>query len=385
MKIGVPKEIGEEERRVALVPESVGRLVREGYEVLVEKGAGAAAGFLDDEYEKKKAVIVESAAKVFGDADVTLKVNAPNMDEIGMMKDGSALISFLWPHLIEKEIEALRSKKISAYAMDRVPRITRAQTMDALSSMSSLAGYKCVIDAAGVLPKLFPMMMTAAGTIAPAKVFVLGAGVAGLQAIATAKRLGARVEAYDVRPAVKEEVESLGAKFVEVELSGEDAQDKGGYAKAQSEEFLKKQREMMLKNVAKADVVITTALVPGKKAPILVTEEMLKAMSPGSVVVDLASEQGGNCELSEAGAKKVVHGVTVVGMKNVASEVAYHASQMYSRNITALVTLMTRDEKFNPDPEDEIVSETLATGKKLDEEKAPEVKTAEKKEDSNGD
>ncbi|RMH55040.1 MAG: Re/Si-specific NAD(P)(+) transhydrogenase subunit alpha [Candidatus Hydrogenedentota bacterium] len=361
MLIAVPREKGEGERRVALIPETVARFVKAGNSVLVEAGAGAAAGFPDEEYTKRGAEIAENPSEVWSRADVLLKVNPPTAEEAGFLKEGAALIAFLWPHLNKEILEILAKRDVLSFAMDKIPRITRAQTMDALSSMSSLAGYKAAVVAADRLSKQFPMMMTAAGTIAPAKVFVLGAGVAGLQAIATAHRLGAHVEAYDIRPAVKEQVESLGAKFVVLELETEEAEDKGGYAKAQDEAFYEKQRQMMLHHVAAADAVITTALVPGRKAPILVTEEMVKGMRAGSVVVDLAAEQGGNCELTEPGKEVVKHNVLIVGMVNVPSSLAYNASQMYSRNIAAFLNHLLADGKIDVNREDEITKATLVT------------------------
>lgn len=361
MIIGVPKETIEGEKRVALIPESVAKLKQSGNEVIVAEGAGVASGFSDADYSSVGSEVVAGNAAVFGKSEVIVKVREPSVPEVNQMKEGAVLVSFIWPHQSQEVVEALVSRKLVSFAMDRVPRITRAQTMDALSSQSNLAGYKCVLVAANELPRVFPMMMTAAGTLSPAKVFILGAGVAGLQAIATARRLGAVVEAYDVRPVVKEQVESLGAKFVELQLDTSDSQDKGGYAKDQGEEFLRKQREMMLKHIAASDVVITTALIPGKKAPVLVTEEMVKGMKAGSVVVDLAAEQGGNCELSEPGKIVEKYGVKIVGMKDVPSQLAQHSSQMYSRNILAFLQNMIKEGKLELDTEDEIIRDSMVT------------------------
>lgn len=360
MIVGIPKETLDGENRVAVVPESVVKIRKAGFEVCIESGAGVCAGFPDADYVAKEARAVTSA-EAFS-SDIVLMVNAPTLEEVGRMKEGAVFIGLLWPHQNAEAIALMTKKKITGFAMDRMPRITRAQSMDVLSSMSSIAGYKCVLEAAMALPKIFPMMMTAAGTIFPAKIFILGAGVAGLQAIATARRLGAVVEAYDVRPQVKEEVQSLGAKFVELPISTEEAVGTGGYAKAQDETFLKRQRELMTDRVRNADVVIATAQVPGKKAPILVTEDMIKNMRPGSVIIDLAAEQGGNCELSEAGVKKIVHGVTLIGMKNPPSTVAFHASQMYSRNVTSYLLHLAKDGKVVLDMEDELTKAPLVTG-----------------------
>src|SRR5881296_1607229 len=344
--VSVPKETVPGEQRVALVPELVPRLTEAGLEVAVQSGAGELAGFFDDGYAAKGARL---EAEVFDKADIILKVQPPTIEEISHMKEDSVLICFLQPYTNATAIRALAARQITAFAMELMPRITRAQPMDALSAMSTVAGYKAVLVAASRLPRFFPLLMTAAGTVSPARVFVIGAGVAGLQAIGTAKRLGAVVEAYDTRPVVKEQVESLGAKFVELALETKDAEAKTGYAKAQSEEFYEKQRQMMLKYVAAADVVIPTALVPGQRAPVLITEEMIQGMRPGSVIVDLAAEQGGNCALTQPGQDVVKHGVTVIGPLNLPSSVPFHASQMYARNVTSFLAHLVKDGRVQLD------------------------------------
>jgi len=356
MIVGIPKETAAGERRVALVPDLVAKLTGSGLEVWVEPGAGEAAGFLDAAYTEKGARL---EADVLSKADVVLKVQPPTAAEIGRLKADATLIGLLSPYGNAATLEALAARKVTAFSMELLPRITRAQPMDALSAMSTVSGYKAVLLAAGHLPKFFPLLMTAAGTVAPARVFVIGAGVAGLQAIGTARRLGAVVEAYDTRPAVKEQVESLGAKFAELPLETADAQDKGGYAKAQSEEFYRKQREFMGRCIAAADVVITTALVPGQKAPVLITEEMVQGMRPGSVVVDLAAEQGGNCALTQPGQNVVKHGVTVMGPVNLPSSVPFHASQMYARNVTSFLGHLVKEGKVQLDLADELTKGPL--------------------------
>ena len=358
MIIVIPKERAANERRVAVVPDVVPKLIALGAEVVVEPGAGEAAGFLDAAYADKGARLDAGA---LGRADVVLKVQPPSADEIAGMKEGAVLLGLLQPYSGGEAMTALAARKVTAFALELLPRITRAQPMDALSAMSTVSGYKAVLLAASRLPRFFPLLMTAAGTLTPARVFVIGAGVAGLQAIGTARRLGAVVEAYDTRPAVKEQVESLGAKFVELGLETADAQDKGGYAKAQSEEFYRKQREMMGRSIAAADVVIPTALVPGQKAPVLITEEMVRAMKPGSVIVDLAADQGGNCALTEPGTEVVKHGVLIVGPLNVPSTVPFHASQMYARNVTSLLTHLVKDGQVQVDLADEITKGALVT------------------------
>lgn len=362
MNIAVPKEILSGEKRVALVPETAQKLIKAGFTVAVETGAGLSSGFSDAEYEAKGATVVADARKLLASGEIVLKVRPPEDAEIACLSEGATLVAMLAPHQNAPLFEKLAARRVSAYAMELMPRISRAQSMDVLSSQSSLAGYRCVLEAAIRLPKIFPMMMTAAGTLPPAHVFILGAGVAGLQAIATARRLGAMVEAYDVRPAVKDEVKSLGAKFLEIPLETADAATSGGYAKAQGEEFLERQRALMLKHLASSDVVITTALIPGKKAPVLVTSEMVKAMRPGSVLIDLAAEQGGNCPLSKPGEDVIVGGVTIVGMKDVASLVAMHASMAYARNLLAFLLAFTKDGRLTMDREDALVKATLVTG-----------------------
>lgn len=358
MIVSVPKEIVPGERRVALVPELVAKLAKAGLDILVQNEAGTAAGFLDSSYQQQGARL---DAEVLDQADILLKVQPPTAPEIGRLKEGAILIGFLQPYTNAADIQKLAARKVTAFAMELMPRITRAQPMDALSAMSTVAGYKAVLMAANRLPKFFPLLMTAAGTLTPARVFVVGAGVAGLQAIGTAKRLGAIVEAYDTRPVVKEQVESLGAKFVELGLQTKDAQEKTGYAKAQSDEFYQQQRRMMSKYVAAADVVIPTALVPGQRAPILITEEMVKGMRPGSVLMDLAAEQGGNCALTEPGQEVVKHGVLILGPVNISSTVPFHASQMYARTVTSYLLHLLKDGKVHLDLDDELTRGPLVT------------------------
>lgn len=367
MIAGIPKETFPGEKRVALIPAGVQILTKSGLEVIVESGAGLAAGFTDEEYQQKGAKIVRQRSEIFSLADILLQVRGlganpvKGIPDVKLMKDGQIQIGFLEPLTAKKEIGTLAKRKITSFAMELIPRITRAQSMDVLSSMANLAGYKAVIIAADHLPKIFPMMMTAAGTIVAAKVLIVGVGVAGLQAIATARRLGAVVRAYDIRPAVKEQVQSLGAKFVELELTTQEAEGKGGYAREMDEEFYRKQRELMSKVVAESDAVITTAAVPGKKAPILVTEEMVKGMSPGSVIVDLAAERGGNCDITEPGKIIQKYGVTILGPLNLPSDIPYNASQSYSKNVTNFLALLLKDSKIDLNMEDEIVRETMVT------------------------
>jgi NAD(P) transhydrogenase subunit alpha len=363
MRIGVPKENFPGETRVALVPSAVAPLLKAGLEVVVEASAGAAAGFPDEAYRAQGAS-VGSRAEVFQTAGILLQVRSMPPDSA--LRSGQAVIGFADPLGAPQAVRDVAATGVTMLSMELMPRITRAQSMDALSSMATIAGYKGVLLAANLLPRMFPMLMTAAGTVSPARVFVVGAGVAGLQAIASARRLGARIEAYDVRPAVKEQVQSLGARFVELPLESADAEDKGGYAKAQDESFYRRQREMMLKVVAGSDVVITTALIPGKPAPTLLTTEMVEAMQPGSVIVDLAAERGGNCELTRPDETVVHNGVTIVGPSNPASLVPYHASQMYSKNITTfLIHLLGKDgakqSSLPINQDDEITRETLLT------------------------
>ncbi len=352
MKIGVISETLEGERRVALVPDAAARLATSGFEVLVEAGAGEQADFTDDAYREAGVAVEADRRALLGTADVVLSVQPPRLEDVARLRVGTATISFLQPTSQAAVVQALAARGITAFSLELLPRISRAQSMDALSSQASLAGYKAVLMAANRLGKFFPMLMTAAGTIPPARVLVLGAGVAGLQAIATARRLGAVVEAYDVRPAVKEEVKSLGASFLEFELEAQEGQ--GGYAREQSEGFLTKQRELLTERVAAADVVITTAAVPGRRAPLLVTAPMVKGMRRGSVIVDLAAETGGNCEVTRPGQVVEVDGAWVDGTTNVPSTMALHASQLYARNVTNLLQHLASDGELKLDFEDEI-------------------------------
>jgi NAD(P) transhydrogenase subunit alpha len=365
MRIGVLKESVPGETRVALVPGHVPALVKAGHQLLIESGAGGPAGFTDYEYTAKGATIVPRVEALASDLLLQVRTATANpvtgANEIGGLRKGQAVIGFAEPLTSTELTRKMAAQGVTSFSMELMPRITRAQSMDALSSMATIAGYKAVLLAADTLPRMFPMLMTAAGTIAPAKVFVIGAGVAGLQAISTAKRLGAKVEAYDVRAAVKEQITSLGARFVELPLETGAAEDKGGYAKAQDESFYQRQREMMLKVVAGSDVVISTAAVPGKKAPILVTEEMVRGMAPGSVIVDVAAERGGNCELTEPGKNVIKHNVAILGPTNLPASVPYHASQMYSRNITTFLAHLVKDGALHVDTADEITRETLVT------------------------
>jgi NAD(P) transhydrogenase subunit alpha len=367
MILGTVKETYPGERRVALVPAVLPALTKVGHEIIIEAGAGAAAGYPDDEYKSKGAKIVSSRAEVFQAADAILQVRAYGANpeqgaaDLQLMREGQVLFGNFEPLTAGDQVKAVADKKVTLFAMEMIPRITRAQSMDVLSSMATIAGYKAVLLAAERLPKMFPMMMTAAGTLKPAKVFVVGAGVAGLQAIASSRRLGAQVEAYDVRSEVKEQIESLGAKFVEFNLDTGDAQDAGGYAKALGEEFYRRQREEMGKVVAENDVVITTAAVPGKKAPVLITADMVRGMARGSVIVDLAAERGGNCELTESGKDVDVDGVTIVGPENIPATVPYHASQMYAKNVANLIVSLTKEGNLEFDPEDEVVAGTMVT------------------------
>jgi NAD(P) transhydrogenase subunit alpha len=359
VKVGTPKETAADERRVALVPDTATRLGAAALEISVESGAGSAAFITDEAYQQAGATIVNSAATLLGEADAVLKVQAPSTAEVELIKKGAVLISFLQPATQGDIVRALAKRGVTAFSLELVPRISRAQSMDALSSQASAAGYKAVLMAAGRLGKFFPMMMTAAGTVPPARVLVMGAGVAGLQAIATARRLGAVVSAYDVRPAVKEEVQSLGATFIELALETQEGE--GGYAKEQSEEFLRKQRELIGEHVAKSDVVITTAAVPGRRAPLLVTGDMVKGMRPGSVIVDLAAETGGNVELTKAGTDVEVGGVTIIGTRNVPSTMPLHASQLYARNVANLLLHLVKDGAIVLDFDDEITKGCCVT------------------------
>ena len=369
MIAGVAKESFEGERRVALVPSSVPALKKAGIDVLVEKGAGQAAGYSDKEYEEKGAQLADGREAVFSGSDAVLQVRGlgANRDagrsDLELMRAGQLIIGMHDPLGSPESVAELAGRGVAAFSLELMPRISRAQSMDALSSMATIAGYKAALMAAVELHRMFPMLMTAAGTVTPSKVFVVGAGVAGLQAIATAHRLGASVRGYDLRPAVKEQVESVGATFVELDLDTGDSESEGGYAKEMDEAFLEKQREMMKKEVAKSDVVITTALVPGKKAPLLITRDMVSGMRAGSVIVDLAAEQGGNCEATDPGETVDEGGVKVMGPLNIPSTVAYHASMMYSNNITKFVQHLASDGNIDPGglADDEIGKETLLT------------------------
>jgi proton-translocating NAD(P)+ transhydrogenase subunit alpha len=352
VKLGVPRETMAGERRVALVPETATKLIAAGLEVSLEAGAGTSAGFRDEAYREVGVELVGDAGSLLPDADAVFKVQAPAIPEVSLLKRDAILVSFLQPATQADVVRALARQQVTAFSLELLPRISRAQSMDALSSQASLAGYKAVLMAANRLGKYFPMLMSAAGTIAPARVLVLGAGVAGLQAIATARRLGAVVEAYDVRPAVKDEVQSLGARFVELELESQEGE--GGYAREQTQDFLAKQRQLLAERVTAADVVITTAAIPGRRAPVLVTEAMVRGMRPGSVIVDLAAEAGGNTELTELDRVVDVDGVWVDGTGNVPSTIPLHASQLYARNVQNLFLHLYADGKVDLDFEDEI-------------------------------
>ncbi len=366
-KIGVPKETYASENRVALVPDAVATLIKDGHSVAIESGAGLKAGHADTAYLAVSATVVSSREEVFNNNDVILQVRAygTNVEagkgDISKYRPGQIVIGHFDPLSNPALVEEVAVTSASVFAMELVPRTTRAQSMDALSSMATVAGYQAVLLAASACPKMFPLLMTAAGTVAPAHVFVVGAGVAGLQAIATAKRLGAIVHAYDVRPAVKEQVESLGGKFVELDLTTEDSETSGGYAKAAGEDFYRKQREMMSAVIKESDVVITTAAVPGRKAPILVTKEMVEGMNTGSVVLDLAAERGGNCELTVPGETVYHEGRKILGPVNLPSTIPYHASQMYARNLVNLLKHIARTGGMNPDRTDDIIAGTLLT------------------------
>jgi NAD(P) transhydrogenase subunit alpha len=367
MIVGVPKESYPGERRVALVPAVMPALKKAGLDILVQAGAGQAAGYLDAEYIEKGARLAKDRPEVFASADIVVQflcygANDKNgSEDLPLMRPGQAILGFLRPLGSLKTIQEIAERGVTSFSVELMPRITRAQSMDALSSMATICGYKAVILAADTLPRMFPMLTTAAGTIAPARVLIIGAGVAGLQAIATARRLGAVASAYDMRPAAKEQVQSLGGRFVELPIEAKDAQDAGGYAKAQDESFYKKQQELLGKTVAESDVVITAAVIPGKKSPILVTKEMVERMAPGSVIVDLAAERGGNCELTKPDETAVVHGVTIIGEFNLAEAVPYHASQMYARNVSAFLQHLTKDGQLRLDLKDEIIRETMLT------------------------
>jgi H+-translocating NAD(P) transhydrogenase subunit alpha len=367
MIVGVPRETFPGERRVALVPGSVPTLAKGGLEVVVEAGAGAQAGYPDAEYVSKGAKIIPERRDLFATSDIVVQVlcygsnDKTGRADVPLFHSGQGLIGFLRPLGAIEPLQEIAAKGVTSFAVELVPRSTRAQSMDALSSMGTICGYKAVLIAADTLPRIFPMLTTAAGTITPGRVLVIGAGVAGLQAIATARRLGAVTSAYDLRPAAKEQVQSLGGRFVELPIEAKDAEDARGYAKPQGEDFYRRQRELLGKVVAENDVVITAAVIPGKKSPLLVTADMVKGMAPGSVIVDLAAERGGNCELTRPGEEIVVHGVTIIGWFNLASTVPYHASQMYSRNLGAFLLHLVKNGKLQLDTNDEIIRETLLT------------------------
>jgi NAD(P) transhydrogenase subunit alpha len=362
--VGVPGETFPGERRVALVPATVRLLTKAGLAVSVEVGAGLQAGFPDAEYTEAGATLVEDRSALFAASDVIVKVRdfGGNLqgfrDDLDLLRDGQIVVAMCDPLSEPQAIQEAAVKNVTIFSLEMVPRITRAQSMDVLSSMATIAGYKAVLLAADTLPRMFPMLMTAAGTVKPARVFIIGVGVAGLQAIATAKRLGAVVQAYDLRPAVREQVESLGGRFVELELDADDSESSGGYARQMDDAFYQKQRELMTRVVAENDVVITTAAIPGKAAPILVTAEMVAGMSAGSVIVDLAAERGGNCELTQPGETVVEQGVTILGPLNLATEIPYHGSEMYARNIVSFLKNLIEDGKFRSADDDEIIRET---------------------------
>lgn len=367
MIVGVPKESYPGERRVGLVPMVVPTLMKAGFEIVIEAGAGLGAGYPDTQYTEKGARIFADRAAVFSAADIVVQVlcygsnDATGAADLPLLRRNQVLIGFLRPLGSQEMIRQIADTGVTSFAIELIPRTTRAQSMDALSSMGTVCGYKAVLIAAETLPRFFPMLTTAAGTITPARVFVIGAGVAGLQAISTARRLGAVAMAYDLRPSAKEQVQSLGGRFIELPIEAKDAQDARGYGTQQDESFYQRQRELLGRVVAESDVVITAAVIPGKTPPILVTADMVKGMAPGSVILDLAAERGGNCELTRAGETVIAHGVTILGRINVSSGVPYHASQMYARNITAFLLHLVKDGKLRTDLEDEIIRETLLT------------------------
>jgi NAD(P) transhydrogenase subunit alpha len=367
MIVGVPRETFPGERRVALVPATIPNLTKAGLQVVVEAGAGVGAGYPDADYVAKGAKIIAERAEVFRTADVITQLlcygsnDKTGKADVPLHRRDQVLIGFMRPLGSLETIQEIAATGVLSFSVELMPRTTRAQSMDALSSMGTICGYKAVVLAADTLPRIFPMLTTAAGTITPGRVFVIGAGVAGLQAIATARRLGAVASAYDLRPAAKEQVQSLGGRFVELPIEAKDAEDARGYARAQDENFYKRQRELLGKVVAESDVVISAAVIPGKKPPILITKEMVASMAPGSVIVDLAGERGGNCELTRPGEIAVEHGVTIIGWFNLASTVPYHASQMYARNVSAFLLHLIKDGKLALDLSDEIIRETLVT------------------------
>jgi NAD(P) transhydrogenase subunit alpha len=365
--IGVPKEIYPGERRVALVPSVLPTLTKAGFEVQVQSGAGLEAGYPDSAYQEKGAKIIVDRAAIFAAADIIVQVlcyganDKTGDQDLAHFRRNQILIGFLRPFGTADVVQRIAQAGVTAFSVELMPRTTRAQSMDALSSMATVSGYKAVLVAADSHPRIFPMLTTAAGTVTPARVFVIGCGVAGLQALATARRLGAVISAYDLRPAAKEQVQSLGGRFVELPIEAKDAQDARGYARAQDEDFYRRQRELLGKAVQESDVVITAAVIPGKKSPILVTEEMVKGMAQGSVIVDLAAERGGNCDITEPDQAVVKHGVTIIGPFNLASGVPYHASMMYARNVTAFVSHLIKDQKLNLNLSDQIVGDTVLT------------------------
>jgi NAD(P) transhydrogenase subunit alpha len=365
--VGVPKESYPGERRVALVPVAIPTLAKAKIDVVVESGAGEQAGYPDAAYVEKGAKILPDRAAVFSAADVITQVlcygsnDVTGKADLPLYKKGQALVGFLRPFGSEEVVGQIAQAGVTAFSVELMPRTTRAQSMDALSSMATVCGYKAVLLAAETSPRIFPMMTTAAGTITPARVFVIGAGVAGLQAISTARRLGAVASAYDMRPAAKEQVQSLGGRFIELPIEAQNAQDARGYGTAQDETFYARQRELLTKVVAESDIVITAAVIPGKKSPVLITTDMVKGMAPGSVIVDLAAERGGNCELTRMGETIVVHGVSIIGAINLASSVPYHASQMYARNLVTFLTYMVKEGKLQLNMQDDITRETMIT------------------------
>ena len=367
MIVGVPRESFPGELRVALTPAVVPGLVKTGIEVVVETGAGVGAGYPDVDYVSKGAKVLSQRAEVFRAADIITQVlgygsnDKTGKSDLPLFRRDQVLIGFLRPLGSLETVQEIAAAGVAAFSLELMPRTTRAQSMDALSSMGTVSGYKAVLIAADTLPKMFPMLTTAAGTITPGRVLVIGAGVAGLQAIATARRLGAVTSAYDVRPVAKEQVLSLGARFVELPIEATDAQDAGGYARAQGEDFYRRQRELLARVVAESDVVITAAVIPGQKSPVLVTGEMVSRMAPGSVIVDLGSERGGNCELTKTGEVVIAHGVSIIGWINIAVRVPYHASQLYARNLSAFLLYLVQEGKLRLDTEDEIIRSTLVT------------------------
>jgi len=367
MIVGVPKETYPKERRVGLVPAVIPTLKKAGLDVFVETGAGTLAGYPDADYVEKGARLIDSRGELFKTADIIVQFlchganDKTGKEDLALMRKGQVVVGFVRPLGAVKTLQEIADCGVTAFSVELMPRTTRAQSMDALSSMATICGYKAVVLAADTLPRMFPMLTTAAGTIAPARVLIIGAGVAGLQAIATARRLGAVASAYDMRPASKEQVQSLGGRFVELAIEAKDAQDARGYGKAQDESFYEKQRELLGNTIAQSDVVVTAAVIPGRKSPVLVTKEMVQRMAPGSVIVDLAAERGGNCELTKPDETVVEHGVTIIGEFNLAGTVPYHASQMYARNVSSFLLHLAREGKVQLNLNDEIIRETLVT------------------------